>query len=167
MESNQLIENLIKVLDEEFKIYQSALEFADKKTKVIVEGNVDELSKMLILEQSFVERVTKLEELREKIILELSKKFEISSEKINITEILKNVYGEQVDIIKDYQLKIVEIIKKLKNINQLNGKLIMNSLEFVNYTINLFTNVGTTNNNYCKSGSVQDVKRKRYFDAKL
>lgn len=59
-----LMENLIAVLEQESNEYEGLLSLSQKKTPVIVSGNLEELQKITDDEQELVSRINRLEKRR-------------------------------------------------------------------------------------------------------
>jgi flagellar biosynthesis/type III secretory pathway chaperone len=168
MEKEKLLENLYLVLNEEYKLYRYIYKVSNTKKKVIIDGKIKELEEISKVESQFVVKVKKLETYREKIVETLIKKLGINADKINIQNIL--------DFLDDSEMKLklrklrddtINVINELKNINEINSKLIKNSLDYVDFSINILSSTEETNNNYGNKGSINTAKKRIYFDKKL
>jgi hypothetical protein len=84
-----------------------------------------------------------------------------------VSELIKHVNKQNAVRLKGYQEKLSKTVGELKNSNDLNSKLIKNSLDFINFSISLVTEVGAANNNYGSSGQVGGSKKRSLFDVKL
>jgi len=166
MDNLQLIGNLVKVLSEELKLYRYILDLSKGKTDIIINGDIDKLSNITDEENKFVIRIGKLEELREKIVYGLSKSMGIDYNKLNISKILQDIDSATAKNIEKLKSEIKNVMNEFKDINDLNGKLLKNSLDIVNFSINLISNVSDVSNNYSKSGQMDSARKKTYFDAK-
>ena len=60
-----LMENLIEVLDLESQEYENLLGLSEKKTPVIISGELDELAKITDEEQIVVGKINRLEQKRQ------------------------------------------------------------------------------------------------------
>ena len=65
------------------------------------------------------------------------------------------------------QGKIVQVIEDLNNINKLNSKLINNSLDYISFSINLYSDIDTGTNNYGNRGDINESQKRRFLDIKL
>ncbi|MEN8906326.1 MAG: flagellar protein FlgN [Clostridiales bacterium] len=165
MELQKKLENLYLILNEEFKLYKYICNISDQKTQIIVKGKIKELEDIMKLEKDFVVKIEKLEELRERLVQIIAKKIEINADKINITTILKSLKDTEIKLkLKNIQNKTIEVIQKLKNINEINSKLIKNSIDYVDFSINILSNDDEGNNNYGNTGSINKPKKRVYFD---
>lgn len=162
-----LINELINVLNQENRVYDSILKISKSKTNVIVEGKVSELENMVKLEQSLVLQMGRLENMREKIAEQIAEQLNLKPSEITISELLKHLESGKGQELKICQEVLGTTIKELKDTNDLNSKLIRNSLDFINFSINLVASVDTGTNNYGNTGQVNDGKKKTFFDMKL
>lgn len=163
----QLIHDLIKVLDQEAKAYDDILKISKNKTNIIVEGKVAELENLVKIEQTLVLQMSRIETMRENLVDKISAQLNIKSKDVTISEILKQLKGEEADKLKACQTNMTKVLSDLKNTNEVNSKLIKNSLDFINFSINLMTSVDIGTNNYGTSGQANDTKKRTFFDMKL
>ena len=163
----QIINELINVLNQESKIYEDILKMAKNKTDVIVKGRVTELDAIVKLEQSLVFQLGRLENMREKLVEKLATDLKVDPSELTISKLMENVKGEQANNLKNCQDNMISAVKDLKDSNELNSKLIGNSLDFINFSLNILTNTDIGNNNYGDTGEVRQAKKRNLFDVKL
>ncbi len=164
---NALISRLNAVLEQETKIYEAISKISKSKTNIIVQGKVQELENMVKLEQALILQLGKLENEREKTVENLAKQLDIKSSQFTISELARHLGGEAGQKLKTYQEHLARSINNLKDANELNSKLIKNSLEYIEFSINLISSVGAGTNNYGNSGHVNDPGKRTFFDMKL
>jgi len=162
-----IVEKLIEILGKEAEVYRNLKEISDKKTNVIVEGKVSELENIIKLEQSLVVQIGKLEDRREELVSQLSKELDIKPADLTVSELVKHLDKEQAAKLESCQDIMVNIMNELKNTNELNSRLIKNSLEYIDFSINLVAAAGSSDNNYGNSGHVSNSKKRNFFDARL
>jgi flagellar biosynthesis/type III secretory pathway chaperone len=165
--NRQLIDDLIDVLLQESKIYDEILKISKNKTNIIVEGKVNELEKIVKLEQTFVLQMARMEGQRERLVSEISGIIGIEPEKITIKSLVDYVDKKQGAMLKEQQEKIVQTVKELSSSNDLNSKLIKSSLDYISFSLNLFANAGNADNNYGETGEKQVGKERNFFDFKV
>jgi flagellar biosynthesis/type III secretory pathway chaperone len=164
---NPIFIRLNQILNEEYKLYSQIFEISKEKTDIIIEGKVKELERITNLEQSIVFKLGKLEGIREEISVALAGSMKLDPEKVRLEDLEKGL-GENATELRETQGKLVNLIKKIGEKNELNKKLLENSLDYVNFSINLFSQVESDGNKYGKDGSVKDSpKKKARFDMKL
>lgn len=164
---NQLIVELIDVLEQESRIYDDILKISKNKTNIIVEGKVIELEKIVKLEQSLVLQMAKMEDQRERLVGKISTIIGMEPEKITLKNLVSFVKKEHGEILERQQEKIRDVLKELSSANELNSKLIKNSLDYISFSLNLFASVGNVDNNYNVTGEKQAGKERNFFDFKV
>ncbi len=162
-----LIKELTDILNKENDIYDTFLKLSNNKTDLIVGGNVSELENIVRIEQSLIIKIAKLEDQREKIVESLSSVLGKKPEEITISELASCLGQKEAIELKACQDKILKSINGLKTNNELNSKLIKNSLEYIDFSINMMTTVGTVTNSYGSSGNADEAKKRNLFDVKL
>jgi len=122
--NDRLINDLMDVLLQESKIYEDILEISKKKTDVIVKGKVSELESITNLEQSLIVKIGKLEETRENIVTEIAGIAGMDPSEMTISELEKHVDEKQAEKLREYKKHMTSIIEEIKNINEVNSRLI-------------------------------------------
>jgi esterase/lipase len=108
----------------------------------------------------------KLEEIREKVINDLCAEISINQSEMTISELLKYIDNSQVQKLESYKTNLLDKIKEIKEVNELNSKLITNSIDYINFSINIISSA-PADNNYCNTGLTNEAKKKTFFDVKL
>ncbi|RCX14776.1 FlgN protein [Anaerobacterium chartisolvens] len=163
----QSANELINTLKQEKGVYDSVLKIAEDKTDIIIKGKVDELDKMLKQEQELVLQMAKLEDARERLVAKIFSELGITDKDMTISTLVEAMKSPYSSGLKECQSLLLDTIGRLKVKNDLNSKLIKNSLEYINFSINLIASVDSGSNNYSGSGQVSDAKKRNFFDMKL
>ena len=164
---NNVVESLIQVLEQEAKSYEYVLMLSKQKTDVIIKNKVTELENIVKTEHSLTIKLGKLEAMRENYIMNIAEFIKKDASNITISELIKYIEFKLAKRLKSIQEKIMSIIKELKKVNELNKELIKNSLDYLNFSLNLITTVGAVNNNYGNNGQISQGKKRNIFDLKL
>ena len=167
MLDNTLVERLIDVLGKEAAVYEDILKISKNKTNIIVEGKVSELESLVKLEQSLVLQMGKLEGLREELVDKISTELHIETGKITISMLTALVDTEVKGKLKNCQGRLENVLLELKGKNELNAKLIKNSLDYIDFSVNIMSSIAATGNNYGDTGNVSEGGKRRLFDVKL
>jgi len=162
-----LAKQLTDVLNQENEVYDTLSKISNNKTNLIVGGKVIELETIVKIEQSLIMKISKLEDAREKIVDELCRLLGKKPEEITISGLATQLGQNESNELKACQEKMINNIKNLKNVNELNSKLIKNSLEYIDFSINMMTSIDSVTNSYGSSGHVGDTKKRNLFDVKL
>ena len=101
-----------------------------------------ELDKMVKLEQNMIFNIGQLEKKREEEVAKLCKALELNSSRINISELMQGLQPEQKKELENVQERLRGILSELKAVNDVNGQLLEQSLEYIDYSINLLAGAG-------------------------
>ena len=166
-----LIEELIMVLGDEEKIYSEIIPIAEKKTQIIVNNDLQSLNSITEEEQELLGKISKLEKKRQEVIRNIGivmNKKESELNFITIIELLKGQEKEQEELRKLHD-KLKRTIDTLSTLNERNQMLIKQSLEMIDFDINLMqslrTSPGVGQYNIASEVEMQGMKS-GMFDAK-
>jgi len=161
-----LIDKLIEVLNKETSIYEGILKLSRQKTDVIIAGKVSELEGITRAEQSVIVTLGKLENEREELVEQIAAQLGMKASDVKLSGLIKAVPQEQAEKLKKYHETLPKIFGDIRDANGVNSKLIRNSLDYIDFSINVLTGTGTTGS-YGISGQSNDPKKKSFFDLKL
>lgn len=137
-----LIENLIHVLDEESTEYQKLLDISMEKTSVIVEQNVEHLQNIMLKEQPILDRLNRLEDAREEHLGDISNVLDVPMEQMKVDKLihlLEKQPKDQAALIQVHD-KLNKIVKQLVKVNDNNKLLLQESLDMLEFELNLAKN---------------------------
>lgn len=137
-----LIDILNKVLVEEIVVYKELLEVIDKKTDILVKGDIKELDELTTKEHDIINRLGKFENLREKVIFNIQHRMGIKND-LDVTKLLEMLGEEEGKELSSLRDELLDVLSQIKDKNQLNSSLIQDSLEYINLNINLMTQNNT------------------------
>jgi flagellar biosynthesis/type III secretory pathway chaperone len=166
-----LIETLIDVLDKENTEYESLLELSKAKTTAIVSGQVEKLQEILVEEQKYIERINVLDDKREENVKDICDVLNLPFKDVKVDrviQILENQPKER-DALKKAQMQIKRTIDQLMKINENNKILLKESMDMIDFELNLAKNaiMAPKNANYsrgaCEQNSIPGIAK---FDAK-
>ena len=141
-----LIEELIMVLGDEEKIYSEIIPIAEKKTQIIVNNDLQSLTGITEEEQELVGKISKLERKRQEVIRNIGivmNKKESELNFITIIELLNGQEKEQEELRRLHD-KLKATIEMLAVLNERNQLLIKQSLEMIDFDINLLQSLRTS-----------------------
>ena len=134
-----LIEELITTLSEETELYEKLIPIADKKTKAIVENDLDSLNAITESEQSAVDRLTNLEKKRSEVIKNIGIVMNKDPDTLNfstIIELIRKKKKEQ-EALRYIHDRLKKSLKRLRAINGRNQMLIKESLDMIEFDLNV------------------------------
>ena len=163
------VNTVIDILKKEHVYYKHMLELSKSKKKIIVEGKVAELDKIVKLEQNMIVNIGQLERKREEEVAKLCGALGINSAQATITELSKILRPELKKELEEIQQRLQETFRELKTVNDVNGQLIEQSLEYIDYSINLVAGSGMeTGSLYEDIGKNKSKQsKKNIFDTKV
>lgn len=162
----KMVEDLYMILSKERDVYQEAFQIAEEKQKVIVDGKMKELEKMTHREQALVATLIKLENMRGKVLDDLIRA--LQAEHVNtLADLLPYLDEASKNKLSDVKSELSSVVFKLKDKNELNGKLLEQSLDLIYLNIELMSSL-EADGQY--TGNATDSKAKTkssIFDAKV
>jgi len=164
---NSIVNELIGVLNGECEIYKEILSLAYKKKEIIIKGRVTELENLVKLEQSLLVKVGKLDRQREDLTRKLTELLGIDESEATITNICSKLDKNEADQLLAIKETFQDVLQELRDVNELNSRLVKNSLDYINFSINLLGAAGNLNNSYMETGQPSGGQTKHFFDYKL
>ena len=166
-----VIQELVSILEEEQQIYETLIPIVTEKTKVIIKNNLETLQKITEQEQLVVDKVTVLEKKRSEVILNIGIIMNRKPEELTLAEIIKMLKNqpEEQKRLNDIHNNLKRTIQRLQTINYQNRSLIEQSLEMIEFNMNLIQSTRMSpGNNYTKGAvsSQNNALQPGMFDAK-
>lgn len=161
-------EKIIEILNKEYAYYKDLLELSNKKKAIVVEGKVSELDSIVRVEQNMIFDLGQLEKLREQELKKLCGMLEVDG-KTNISQLNGYISKQSAEKLMELQKNLGNTISELQNVNNVNGQLIQQSLDYIEYSVNMVTSTGPTNSVYSdlKGSNKGTESKKRLFDTKV
>ena len=166
-----LMEELISTLSQEKDLYLALLPIAEEKTKAIVANNLEDLQKITDKEQETVDRVTALERKRAEVINNMGIVLGRKPEELTLTELIKVAEKQpkaQADL-RELKDALGKSVRRLADLNERNRALIQQSLEMIEFNMNLLQSTRMVQgNNYTRNAGETElgVTQTGMFDAK-
>ncbi|KYZ76482.1 hypothetical protein AXX12_08600 [Anaerosporomusa subterranea] len=160
-------DNLISLMAELVAVYRVILEISRKKKQALVSANVEELDQLIKQEENLILQIGKQEMVRNKISLDLAAVYALPPEEFTLAK-AKELGGAEVAAkLQALENELTSIINDLAPLNKMNSELIQQSLNYVNYSLNLLTQ-NSTGTNYGAKGTDKSAPRPNaLIDAKV
>ena len=134
-----LMENLISVLQDEGVAYEELLKLSMKKTPIIVSGDLEGLQKITDEEQDVVAKINHLDAKREEVTKDIANVLNKDVKSLKLVDIIRLLSQRPVE---QQQLatahdKLKEVVGQMTRVNEHNKELIKQSLEMVEFDLNL------------------------------
>lgn len=168
-----LMESIIEILNRENEEYVSLIKLSEAKTPVIIKGDLKELDRITEEEQVIVSRIQKLEKERMQTMKDISNVTNRSAEELKLTDLITMMSSrpEEQRKLKEVHDNLKMTLKHMSAINEKNRALLQNSLEMVEFEMNLMKSMKMApetadyNKGAYNTGSIMGSGTKR-FDAK-
>ena len=134
-----ILENLIEILDKENTEYKTLIELADKKTRSIVDGNLESLAKITDDEQVIVGRIQGMEKQRAKVLADIANVVNRDVETLklsNLIQLLEKMPDQQKMLVRIHE-ELTETMDRLRLTNNKNQLLLTERLEMVDFNLNM------------------------------
>ena len=161
------VDGLLDILIKELALYGDLYDLSRKKSEIIIDGDVDALTRVLSVEQQLVIELGHLENQREKVIEEWALRLGVDPRHTTISEIIPFLNGDTKGRLEKVWNELSEIVAQLRQINDLNGTLIKNNLEYIDFSIKLIAGQDEAGTVYSKGGKAPVKQQNRnLFDRK-
>ena len=165
---NAKIQELIKFLEEEIKIYQKVLKLSKEKTDVINRDKRVELEELVNAEDKLVSEVQDIERNRQALSLKIYSELGIDTRTGKVQDIIDKISSADSVMLAQKRKEFLDLIQELKKVNDINSNLINNSLEFVNLRMKIMSGTQEmTGNDYKATGKSHEGINRNMFDIKL
>ncbi len=134
-----LMENLIDILNQESDEYEKLLELSQKKTPVIVSGNLENLQKITDEEQVLASRIANLEKKRIEVTADIANVLNKDVTTLKLKNLIEVLAGRPVEqkALADTHDRLQSSVRGLQRVNEQNKELLENALEMVGFEMNL------------------------------
>jgi flagellar biosynthesis/type III secretory pathway chaperone len=167
-----LIDELVETMSKENVIYKDLIPITDEKTRVIIKNDLDALQKITELEQRTIEKINALERKREEVIINIGTVVNRDPKELNMKTLIE-ILGKQPkeqEKLRNIHDELSETLRRLVTINDRNKELINQSLEMIEFNMNLIqsTRMAPGVNNYTRSAGESSIRQAGtgMFDAK-
>ena len=162
---NKLVDDLLLTLDKQKEIYEQINDLALEKKQVIIDNNINRLAEITKQEETIVGALIKLENLRDLIVDKLASQYGIRN--VSTLNDLDSFFtDEERGKVLQSKTSLKSVLRNIEETNELNGKLIEQSLELINFNVNLFTDIDDKVK-YNKNATEKDNDKRSIFDMKV
>ena len=152
-----LMEELLQTLEEEKKIYEELLPISERKTVILVKGDLKELYSITAKEQFLIDKVNIIDKRREEVTKNVGVVLNRDPKELDLSTLAKLLEGQPDEKKKVTMLhdSLKDIMKRLVDANEKNKELIENSLEMIEFNMNFIksTRMSPGSNNYNRNAS--------------
>ena len=134
-----LMQELISTLKTELEEYQKLLELSEKKTPILVKGNIEELQKITEEEQNLVDVINSVDRKREELVNDIGNVLNKNPKELTLmklAELLNSQPQEQKELMSLHD-RLKRTLHNVETVNQQNQALVQQLLEMVAFDMTL------------------------------
>jgi len=170
MEQQSSLQLLLSLLQKIILTYRALLTVADQKKAAIIANLIDEVNKLSIQESKLMKPIPDMEKEVRKLLTSIQRELGFRPKlKMDLSELVTLIIEpEQKQQLTEVSQELTSVSNKLKAANELNYQLIQQSLEYVNFSLDVL--VGPEEEEYTYKRPVQQqdtIKRSNLYDKKL
>lgn len=152
------------------RMHKSLLELANKKTEYIKANDMEQLDQLIKSEQSHVAAIETLEHQRQQLVKDYFKVKGIPFTEVpTIAGVIDVVEAEEKKPLIDLRERLVAVLAELKETNDLNQRLVFESLKFVNLSLEMMRPRPQSASSFNYSSSeiqgTSTVAKKTFYDS--
>ena len=163
------LSTIIETLEKLEKMHRSLYELSSKKTDLVKSNKIEELDYILKTEQAHVAAIETLEKQRQVQVKQyLTNKGFSYTGTPTVAHLIEAAHEEPLLAeLKELRERLMQVIEALKGQNDLNQKLVFQSLQFVNLSLNMMRPQQQEQVNYSDKEVLgqNTVGKKSYFDS--
>jgi len=163
-----MMDQLVEILTEQTTRYQELLGLSKEKRDVIIENDVEQLQKINHLENMVISQNQKLEKKRLELVADMAIVLNQKETELTLPRMIELMEGqaEQKPLMEAHE-KIKTVLEELREINQQNGQLVQNALDYIEFSTNLMrSSSGQQPATYLPGTDDMLYDQESYFDTK-
>jgi flagellar biosynthesis/type III secretory pathway chaperone len=162
MQANQLLTTLEKL----HKLHRSLYDLSLEKTEFIKKGDTEALTDFMKKEQNHISAINTLEIQRQKLAEDFLQQKGINHEAPSLSDVIRHAEDDEKAELQKWKQSLLELTVKLKDQNELNQKLVYQSLQFVNMNLSMLQPQSEQTNYSRPTQSKGQPAQKSMFDSK-
>lgn len=156
---NRMLDNLLKILQEETGLYGSVLDLAQREKDAIVGSNLDALREVTDRKASLFPRIQDLEGQRQAVIEDLAGALGRPTQELNLRNLSQLAGEPYASRLIDCRSHLLGLATSISEISSHNRELITYSLELVRSSFSFLNNLTVLNTVYHSTGKMLDSNR--------
>ncbi|RXJ02287.1 flagellar protein FlgN [Anaerobacillus alkaliphilus] len=159
-------QGIVTAMEKLVQVHEILDKLAGEKTEAIKKGDISHLQSLLQKEVVQVKLLQQLEQERVRHVRSYQREKGFVTENGTLTELLSYVTAEEKHLLATLQQRLLDVIKSLKEKNDLNQKLIHDSLRFVNLSLDMIKPQAETGNYGRPNKEDDEPEGRSLFDSK-
>lgn len=134
-----LMDNLITLLGDECELYENLVAVSMKKTRTIIDGDIDALQKITFEEQRLTDTIQNMENKRLETMKDIAIVINREDENLTISRLVELMGGqpEVQEKLASLRDRLVCVLKEMKRVNDQNEILLKQAIEMVEFDLSL------------------------------
>ncbi len=148
-------QQIIELLNKEYKLYKDLENILNEEKKALTEFNYDKLNDLNFKKEGVLLNIIEFKNKRNEIISKISREFNLDEDALTLKFLYEISKGEVKNFYKNIREKFKIIGEKIKNLNEINKFAIETSLKFIEKSLQMLNqNISpSTYSNYGKISS--------------
>ncbi|RIW39065.1 flagellar protein FlgN [Bacillus salacetis] len=159
-------QSLITTLEKLHKLHRSLYDLSLEKTDSIKKGNTEALNDFIKKEQNHISAINTLENQRQKLAADFLLQRGASAGTPNLSEVIRHADDGDKPELERLKAELLALTVKLREQNELNQKLVYQSLQFVNMNLSMLQPQPEQTNYSRPTENKGQPSQKSMFDSK-
>jgi len=135
------MDRLIELLQMQLALYNELLDIAQQKKAFIVKNDIGSMKLITGRENSIIGKIQKTEQELRELVLKIAKSPSVSTNELTLAELINSINeSNEKRQLSSLRKSLRSSMDEVKVLNEQNQKLINQSLEYMDYILNLFRN---------------------------
>ena len=162
-----LVDELIVLLREQTEDFSDLAALASEKSEAIVKNDIEHLQKITNIENSLVGKNQKSERRRIQLMSDVATVLNANTDTLTISHLADLLEGQPGhNELIEIGINLRQAADELKKFNEQNRKLIENSLEYIDFSMNVMRSTQTPPSYYTHEGEEMPCTASTFFDTK-
>ena len=158
MHINSILEQLLGLIKEQSGHYRSLLVSMERESNTVRRSDLKTLNEVLVEKEQILGACRRLETTRTRLVTDLAKSLGVSAGDLNLGKISYLVAEPFASRFRRTHTEFLAVLSKLQKANQRNKQLFEHSLDLLRGSINLISELQTSNMTYYRTGNIQNAK---------
>jgi len=162
-----LLDELITLLREQAEDFSDLAALASEKSEAIVKNDIEHLQKITNIENALVGKNQKADRRRIQLMNDVATVLNSNTDTLTISHLIELLDGQPGrDELAEVGVSLREAADELKRLNEQNRILIENSLEYIDFSMNVMRSTQATPSYFTPEGEEMPGAASTFFDAK-
>lgn len=153
LNTKELVDGLISVLEEQVKVYRHLLDVVRKEKEILVSANLDDLNENNRAKEAMLIKIRALEAQRLKCAADVYQSLGLAGDP-RLSEMARHLGGEVADKLRNIQSVLELLLRRVQEHNQQNESLVQSALSNITGAMNAIKDTLKDKPTYQKQGEV-------------